>query len=57
MLLIIIDVWFLQCIGASIPKVAYTLNEQQKDALLKWLKILRFPDGYVSNLVMEHRYG
>ncbi|XP_057548135.1 uncharacterized protein LOC130826571 [Amaranthus tricolor] len=40
----------LHPIGTSIPKASYTLNEQQIRALLQWLKSIRFPDGYVSNM-------
>jgi uncharacterized protein DUF4218 len=37
-------------IGPSIPKASYTLSDQQICVLLQWLKNLRFPDGYVSNM-------
>ncbi|KAJ8773797.1 hypothetical protein K2173_008260 [Erythroxylum novogranatense] len=32
------------------PKACYTLDKQQKESLCEWLKGLKFPDGYVSNL-------
>ncbi|KAJ8749825.1 hypothetical protein K2173_013228 [Erythroxylum novogranatense] len=32
------------------PKAYYTLDKQQKERLCEWLKGLKFPDGYVSNL-------
>ncbi|KAJ8769380.1 hypothetical protein K2173_002584 [Erythroxylum novogranatense] len=32
------------------PKACYTLGKQQKERLCEWLKGLKFPDGYVSNL-------
>ena len=31
-------------------KVVYTLNKDQRRVLCEWLKSLKFPDGYVSNL-------
>lgn len=31
-------------------KACYTLDKSQKDCLLNWVKELKFPDGYVSNL-------
>ena len=40
----------LHPIGSTIPKASYTLSRQQMIVLLEWLKTLRFPDGYVSNL-------
>ena len=40
----------LHAVGSTIPKASYTLNTQQMTVLLIWLKTLRFPDGYVSNL-------
>ena len=40
----------LHPVCSTIPKASYTLNTQQKPVLLEWLKTLRFPDGYVSNL-------
>ena len=33
-----------------IPKAIYTLSREKRFELLKWLKTLRFPDGYVSNI-------
>ncbi|XP_057990590.1 uncharacterized protein LOC131172971 [Hevea brasiliensis] len=32
------------------PKACYTLDKQSKAVLCEWLKNLRFPDGYVSNM-------
>ncbi|KAJ8761601.1 hypothetical protein K2173_004377 [Erythroxylum novogranatense] len=32
------------------PKACYTLDKQQKERLCEWLKGLKFPYGYVSNL-------
>ncbi|XP_057986691.1 uncharacterized protein LOC131171237 [Hevea brasiliensis] len=32
------------------PKASYTLDKQSKAVLCEWLKNLRFPDGYVSNM-------
>ncbi|XP_042379983.1 uncharacterized protein LOC121972368 [Zingiber officinale] len=32
------------------PKAIYTLNKEQRRVVCEWLKSLRFPDGYVSNL-------
>ncbi|XP_057996505.1 uncharacterized protein LOC131175846 [Hevea brasiliensis] len=32
------------------PKACYTLDKQSKAMLCEWLKNLRFPDGYVSNM-------
>ncbi|XP_058005408.1 uncharacterized protein LOC131181377 [Hevea brasiliensis] len=32
------------------PKACYTLDKQSKVVLCEWLKNLRFPDGYVSNM-------
>ncbi len=40
----------LHPVGSTIPKASYTLNREQRVVLLDWLKTLRFPDGYVSNL-------
>ena len=40
----------LHPVGSSIPKASYTLNRQQMDVLLEWLKTIRFSNGYVSNL-------
>ena len=32
------------------PKACYTLDKDEKEQLCKWVKKLKFPDGYVSNL-------
>ncbi|KAG8378476.1 hypothetical protein BUALT_Bualt08G0141100 [Buddleja alternifolia] len=32
------------------PKASYTLSKDQRQIVLKWIKNLRLPDGYVSNL-------
>nr|GEY53626.1 hypothetical protein [Tanacetum cinerariifolium]GEY53634.1 hypothetical protein [Tanacetum cinerariifolium] len=32
------------------PKALYTLNKEQKKVVLQWVKTLKFPDGYASNL-------
>ncbi|KAJ8761260.1 hypothetical protein K2173_001316 [Erythroxylum novogranatense] len=32
------------------PKACYTVGKQQKERLCEWLKGLKFPDGYVSNM-------
>ena len=40
----------LHPVVSTIPKSSYTLNRQQMVILLNWLKTLRFPDGYFSNL-------
>jgi hypothetical protein len=32
------------------PKACYTLDRHEKQVLLEWLKTVKFPDGYVSNL-------
>ncbi|XP_043807342.1 uncharacterized protein LOC122721981 [Manihot esculenta] len=32
------------------PKACYTLDKQSKQVLCDWLKNLKFPDGYVSNM-------
>ena len=32
------------------PKACYTLDKRQKEVLCDWLKNIKFPDGYVSNL-------
>ncbi|OMO51375.1 Transposon, En/Spm-like protein [Corchorus capsularis] len=32
------------------PKASYTLNKEQKVKLCEWVKSLKFPDGYTSNL-------
>jgi hypothetical protein len=34
----------------SIPKACYTFTKEQKRLLLEWVKELRLPDGYASNL-------
>ncbi|KAL0449149.1 UNVERIFIED_CONTAM: hypothetical protein Slati_1471300 [Sesamum latifolium] len=33
-----------------IPKTAYTLTKEQKMRVCEWIKGLKFPDGYASNL-------
>ncbi|XP_057993064.1 uncharacterized protein LOC131174044 [Hevea brasiliensis] len=32
------------------PKATYTLNKEQKQIICQWLKDLRLPDGYASNI-------
>ncbi|XP_050233237.1 uncharacterized protein LOC126681730 [Mercurialis annua] len=32
------------------PKAMYALDRDGKKALLEWIKLIRFPDGYASNL-------
>ena len=32
------------------PKACYRLEKDANEALYKWLKVLRFPDGYASNM-------
>ncbi|WCJ43095.1 hypothetical protein M5689_023857 [Euphorbia peplus] len=32
------------------PKACYTLDKRQKKLMCEWVKELKFPDGYVSNL-------
>ncbi|KAM3382568.1 hypothetical protein P3S68_008142 [Capsicum galapagoense] len=32
------------------PKVVYTLDNEARAILFNWVKGLKFPDGYVSNL-------
>ncbi|KAJ8764635.1 hypothetical protein K2173_006717 [Erythroxylum novogranatense] len=32
------------------PKANYTLDKRHKELICEWLKLLKFPDGYVSNL-------
>ncbi|KAM3249472.1 hypothetical protein P3L10_011242 [Capsicum annuum] len=32
------------------PKVVYTLDKEARAILFNWMKCLKFPDGYVSNL-------
>ncbi|XP_016456739.2 uncharacterized protein LOC107780687 [Nicotiana tabacum] len=32
------------------PKAAYTIDNEARDILFNWVKSLKFPDGYVSNL-------
>ncbi|KAG8366214.1 hypothetical protein BUALT_Bualt17G0053200 [Buddleja alternifolia] len=32
------------------PKASYTLSKDQRQIVLKWIKNLKLPDGYVSNL-------
>ncbi|GAB2290376.1 hypothetical protein Dimus_038100 [Dionaea muscipula] len=34
----------------KMPKACYSLDKDSKEILCTWLKSLRFPDGYVSNL-------
>ncbi|WVZ51446.1 hypothetical protein U9M48_002593, partial [Paspalum notatum var. saurae] len=36
--------------GWTKPKACYTLDKSQKKAVLRWIKNLKFPDGYASNL-------
>ncbi|XP_057999062.1 uncharacterized protein LOC110665227 [Hevea brasiliensis] len=41
------------------PKACYVLDKQQKQVLCEWVKNLKFPDGYVSNMgrcVDMHKY-
>ncbi|KAK6128488.1 hypothetical protein DH2020_037772 [Rehmannia glutinosa] len=43
------------------PKACYTLDKKGKEELCKWVKELRFPDGYISNLsrcvdMKKHRF-
>ena len=37
-------------VGNEIPMASYTLDDRRMYALLEWLKMLRFSDGYVSDL-------
>ncbi|KAJ8770996.1 hypothetical protein K2173_023321 [Erythroxylum novogranatense] len=32
------------------PKACYTLDKRHKELICEWLKLLKFPNGYVSNL-------
>ncbi|KAL0288462.1 UNVERIFIED_CONTAM: hypothetical protein Sangu_2657500 [Sesamum angustifolium] len=32
------------------PKVIYTLGKEQKRRVCEWIRGLKFPDGYASNL-------
>ena len=32
------------------PKACYTLDKKARQTLCEWVKILKFPDGYVSNM-------
>ena len=32
------------------PKVAYVMTKSQRLIILKWVKELKLPDGYASNL-------
>ena len=32
------------------PKACYTLDKPNKQILCKWVKNLKFPDGYASNM-------
>ncbi|KAL0372098.1 UNVERIFIED_CONTAM: hypothetical protein Scaly_0891400 [Sesamum calycinum] len=34
----------------KMTKAVYTLDRDQKRKILEWIKVLRFPDGYTSNL-------
>ncbi|KAL0352174.1 UNVERIFIED_CONTAM: hypothetical protein Scaly_1606100 [Sesamum calycinum] len=34
------------------PKAAYTLTKKQKKKKCEWVRCLRFPDGYASNLTI-----
>ncbi|KAL3643719.1 hypothetical protein CASFOL_014534 [Castilleja foliolosa] len=36
--------------GGKMPSVPYALAKEAKKALCEWVKTLRFPDGYASNL-------
>ncbi|XP_021618084.2 uncharacterized protein LOC110619138 [Manihot esculenta] len=35
------------------PKATYSLNKEQKRSICQWLKDLRFPDGYASNIAQS----
>ena len=37
-------------ITGKYPKVSYTIDEKAKEGFFKWIKDLKFSDGYVSNL-------
>ncbi|XP_050222376.1 uncharacterized protein LOC126672469 [Mercurialis annua] len=37
-------------ITGRFPKALYALDKDGKKALLEWIKLIRFPDGYASNL-------
>ena len=32
------------------PKIVYQLTSEQKKAVLEWVRMLKFPDGYASNM-------
>ncbi|KAL0278016.1 UNVERIFIED_CONTAM: hypothetical protein Sradi_7304200 [Sesamum radiatum] len=34
----------------AMPKAAYTLTKEQKEKICAWVRSLRFPDGYASNI-------
>ena len=34
----------------SIPKAVYNLTKEEQKSILEWLKELKFPDGYASNI-------
>ncbi|KAL0437694.1 UNVERIFIED_CONTAM: hypothetical protein Sradi_0477300 [Sesamum radiatum] len=34
----------------AMPKAAYTLTKEQKKKICEWVRSLRFPDGYASNI-------
>ncbi|XP_059288082.1 uncharacterized protein LOC132041388 isoform X3 [Lycium ferocissimum] len=40
----------LHAVGGEYPKAIYTLNKESKKVLCEWVKNLKFPDGYVSNM-------
>ncbi|XP_049392822.1 uncharacterized protein LOC125857182 [Solanum stenotomum] len=40
----------LHAVDGKYPKVIYTLKEESKKLLCEWVKNLKFPDGYVSNM-------
>uniref|UniRef100_M1AZZ2 TdcA1-ORF2 protein n=1 Tax=Solanum tuberosum TaxID=4113 RepID=M1AZZ2_SOLTU len=40
----------LHVVGGKYPKTIYTLNKESKKVLCEWVKNLKFPDGYVSNM-------
>ena len=43
---------FLTTVGGkpAKPKASYTLTKKDQHEVRKWLKTLKFPDGYASNL-------
>ncbi|XP_049388507.1 uncharacterized protein LOC125852871 [Solanum stenotomum] len=40
----------LHVVDGKYPKAIYTLKEESKKLLCEWVKNLKFPDGYVSNM-------